>query len=61
MQLHGLVRALRAHVAAGDVPGDELRALGDLLHDHVRAEERELFPAIEAALGDALAELGLET
>jgi len=60
MQLHGLVRALRAHVAAGDVPGDELLALGGLLHDHVRAEERELFPAIEAALGDGLAGLGLE-
>ena len=60
MKLHGLVRALRAHVAAGDVAGDELRALGGLLHDHVRAEERELFPAIEATLGDGLADLGLE-
>jgi hemerythrin-like domain-containing protein len=59
MQLHGLVRALRAHVAAGDVPGDELLALGGLLHDHVRVEERELFPAIEAALGDRLDGLGL--
>ena len=60
MQLHGLARALRTHVAAGDVPGGELLALGGLLHDHVRVEERELFPAIEAALGDRLAELGLE-
>ena len=60
MQLHGLVRALRAHVAAGHVPAEELRALGDLLHAHVRAEERELFPAIEAALGAEIAQLQLE-
>jgi hemerythrin-like domain-containing protein len=52
MQLHGLVRALRARVAGGDVPAEELRQLGDLLHAHVRVEERELFPAIEAALSD---------
>ena len=54
MQLHGLVRSLRAHVAAGEVSGEELRALGALLHAHVRAEERELFPAIESALGERL-------
>lgn len=30
---------------------EELRALGALLHDHVRFEERELFPKIEDALG----------
>jgi hemerythrin-like domain-containing protein len=29
-----------------------VRRLGELLHEHVRAEERELFPAIEAALPD---------
>ncbi len=47
MQLHGLVRALRAAAAAGDIPPEALRTLGGLLHDHVRAEERELFEAIE--------------
>jgi hypothetical protein len=30
---------------------EELHALGVLLHDHVRFEERELFPEIEDALG----------
>jgi hemerythrin-like domain-containing protein len=59
MQLHGLVRALRARVAGGDVAADELRELGDLLHAHVRVEERELFPAIEETLGDELGTLGL--
>ena len=53
MQLHGLVRALRAEAAGGAVSPDSLRTLGGLLHRHVRAEERELFPAVEAALPDA--------
>jgi iron-sulfur cluster repair protein YtfE (RIC family) len=47
MELHGLVRALRAQVAAGDIPPESLRTLGQLLHDHVHLEERELFEAIE--------------
>jgi iron-sulfur cluster repair protein YtfE (RIC family) len=47
MELHGLVRALRAEAAAGDIPPQALRSLGDLLHDHVRVEERELFEEIE--------------
>ena len=47
MELHGLVRALRAEAAAGDILPDALRRLGDLLHDHVRVEERELFAEIE--------------
>jgi iron-sulfur cluster repair protein YtfE (RIC family) len=36
MQLHGLVRALRAAAAAGDIPPEALRTLGDLLRDHVQ-------------------------
>jgi Hemerythrin HHE cation binding domain len=47
MELHGLVRALRAAAAAGDIPPEALRRLGDLLRDHVRVEERELFAEIE--------------
>ncbi len=47
MDLHGLVRALRAAAAAGDIPPEALRRLGDLLHDHVGVEERELFEEIE--------------
>ena len=47
MELHGLVRALRAEAAAGAIPPEALRRLGDLLHDHVRVEERELFAEIE--------------
>jgi hemerythrin-like domain-containing protein len=36
-----------------------LEEVGRALHDHIRFEERELFPAVEAALeGPRLAELG---
>jgi hemerythrin-like domain-containing protein len=60
MQLHGLVRALRTQVAAGEVDPERVRELGDLLREHVRVEERELFPAVEAALSDEeLEELGI--
>jgi hemerythrin-like domain-containing protein len=40
--------AIRAAIAAEDVA-----TFGRLLHEHVRFEERELFPAFEAQLGDA--------
>ena len=47
MELHGLARGLRAEAAAGDIPPEALRTLGQLLHDHVRVEERELFEEIQ--------------
>jgi hemerythrin-like domain-containing protein len=57
-----LVRLLEASRAAR--PGDVrqlLSAFADLLERHVRWEERELFPACEAALDDAdLAVIGHE-
>ena len=42
----------RAIDVAGDPTPDELRALGDRLHAHIRHEERMLFPLIEATLPD---------
>jgi hypothetical protein len=54
--------ALRTEVlrlAAGELDLEARRALGEALERHVRFEERELFPAIEAGLDQAaLAELG---
>lgn len=47
MELQGLARVLRAEVAAGEVSPGRLRAVGTLLRDHVRLEERELFEAIQ--------------
>lgn len=55
----GVARMLEEHLAirrealrmrAGELSLEEVHALGDLLHDHVRFEERELFVAAEAAL-----------
>ena len=62
---HVDIRARAAAVTDGGEPApDELHELGARLADHVRLEERELFPIIEdalpperlAALGDALAD-----
>jgi hemerythrin-like domain-containing protein len=55
----GVARMLDEHLAirrealrleAGDATLEEARALGQLLHDHVRFEERQLFPKVEEAL-----------
>ena len=54
---HAQLRRRAASVASGDV--EALNELGRLLRDHVRFEERELFPLVEAALSpDALDALG---
>lgn len=61
----GVARMLEEHVAvrrealrleAGELSLDQIHAFGDLLHDHVRFEERELFAAAEAALDPAALE-----
>jgi hemerythrin-like domain-containing protein len=55
----GVARMLDEHLAirrdalrleAGELDLGEIRELGKLLHDHVRFEERELFPLAEEAL-----------
>ena len=63
----GVARMLEEHLAirrealrlnAGETSIGQAREFGRLLHDHVRFEERELFPLIEAALdADRLVEL----
>jgi hemerythrin-like domain-containing protein len=58
----GIARMLEEHLAirrealrleAGELSLEQVHALGDLLHDHVRFEERELFVAAETALDPA--------
>lgn len=44
--------ALRAAAAAEQPGPPDLARIGDLLHDHIRWEEREYFPVVEAALTD---------
>jgi hemerythrin-like domain-containing protein len=64
-----IVRVLTEHVdlrrrgqdleVGADPDPSALRELGELLESHIRFEERELFPMIEAALPDAeLRQLG---
>jgi hemerythrin-like domain-containing protein len=50
---HVDIRRRVADLDGGTVPVDALHELGVLLRDHVRHEERVLFPRIEAALADA--------
>lgn len=47
---HVRVRALAVEITSGTVDLELLHALGALLERHVRREERELFPLIEAAV-----------
>jgi hypothetical protein len=44
------LRALRLQGRPASIP--ELEKLGELLAEHVRLEERDLFPAIEEVLDD---------
>ncbi len=48
---HLTIRREALRLEAGAVPVEDLQALGRVLADHVRFEERELFELIEAALG----------
>lgn len=52
-ELAGLASALREEAATGDVSGETMVELADLLDAHVRREERELFPLIERRVPDA--------
>lgn len=45
--------ALRAEARAPQPDAAALARIGELLHDHIRWEEREYFPAVEAVLTDA--------
>lgn len=58
---HLEIRVRARRLSASGPAADELRELGALLERHVRFEERELFPLIEEALGEAaMRDLGLE-
>ncbi len=53
LEEHLAIRRAALRIAGGDASLEEVQALGALLHDHVRFEERELFPMVEAALDAA--------
>jgi hypothetical protein len=46
---HLAIRREALRMAAGELSLEESRELGTLLHDHVRFEERQLFPINEVA------------
>jgi hemerythrin-like domain-containing protein len=54
------IRRSALNVEARGLSADEARQLGQRLEAHVRFEERELFPLVEAALdGEALSQLAV--
>lgn len=58
---HLEIRTSVRRIEREGLPLEALHELGELLDRHVRFEERELFPRIEAGLDpDALAALGVE-
>ncbi len=61
-EIRGLVATVEGAGDASEIEPDVLRRLGQLLHDHIRWEERVLFPAIEqAADAEQLKVLGVAT
>lgn len=51
LEAHRSIRELADRVITADAPtAEEMHELGEQLSTHVRFEERELFPAIEAAI-----------
>lgn len=52
-EIRARIERLEAALESGSLDEDEIAALAGLLHDHVRLEENEIFPRIEAALGEA--------
>lgn len=56
LEEHLLIRREALRLEAGIASLAEIQALGQTLHDHVRFEERELFPRIEAGLDEAALE-----
>jgi hemerythrin-like domain-containing protein len=60
LEEHLAIRRAAVRAAGAEASLGELRDLGRLLDDHVRFEERELFPMVEWALGpDDLARLAI--
>ncbi len=53
LEEHLAIRREALRLEAGETTLDEARELGQLLNDHVRFEERELFPLLEATLDEA--------
>ena len=51
-QLYALVRTLEGELEAGDASASEMERLARALEEHIRFEERTLFPLIESVASD---------
>ena len=52
LRLHALVRTVKRQLSIGEADDGVLREISDLLTEHVRFEEKELFPLIERLVTD---------
>ncbi|MFY9583811.1 MAG: hemerythrin domain-containing protein [Candidatus Acidiferrales bacterium] len=52
-EIRGRIQQLKASLESRVVTEEGIAALSRALHDHIRFEESEIFPRIEAALGEA--------
>ena len=52
-RIRGLVMRLSDEVVGGNVRLETLREIGELLEEHIRLEERLVFPLVEESLPDA--------
>ena len=59
VQLHSLVGKLRAELGAGEPASETMKRIAALLQDHIRLEEKVLFPSVEQLAPAALEHLDL--
>ena len=53
LRLHALVRTVKRQLSSGEADNEMLVRISDLLTQHVRFEEKELFPALEQLVSDS--------
>ena len=59
LRIHALVHKLRTETDAGEPTPDTLAGLGKTLEQHIRFEEKTMFPMIERLVAPALEEVQL--
>jgi hemerythrin-like domain-containing protein len=52
LRLHAMVRTVKRQLSEGEADPDLLSKISDLLTEHVRFEEKELFPLVEQLVSD---------
>jgi hemerythrin-like domain-containing protein len=52
LRMHALVRTVKRQLSRGEADNDTLVRISELLTEHVRFEEKELFPMVERLVSD---------